>query len=198
MTHATNFGIIDEVNDMKDNLTIYLISGKARHGKTTVANMIRDYYEERNKLGVVTSFNRYIKLYAKDISDWAGKDETKPRKLLQKLGDILREKLDSGDFLVRRVDEDMDIYDEFAVAVMIDDVRLPNEIAYFKNKYPSQVRDIHVERPDFDNGLSAEEQAHITEVGLDNYSNYDYTITNDGTLDELKDKVYKMIGELER
>ena len=30
---------------MKENLTIFLISGKARHGKTTTANMIKDYFK---------------------------------------------------------------------------------------------------------------------------------------------------------
>ena len=184
---------------MKDNLTIYLISGKARHGKTTVANMIKDYYKKDNLLGVVTSFNRYIKMYAKDISDWDGSDDTKPRKLLQLLGtEIIRGKLGKNELFVKRIDEDLDVYNEFAVAVMVDDVRLPFEIEYFQEKYPNKVRNIHIERPNFESGLNDSQRAHITEVGLDNYSNYDYTITNDGTLEDLKAKVYKMIGELER
>lgn len=184
---------------MKENLTIYLISGKARHGKTTTANMIKDYYKERGKKSIVTSYGKYIKMFAKEISDWDGSEATKPRDLLQSLGTgVIREKLGKNDFFVKRLDEDLDVYNEFAMAVMIDDVRLPIEIEYFKERYPERIKSIHIVRTNFETELNAKQQSHITEVGLDGYDDYDYTIMNDGTLDDLRTKVYEMIGEMER
>ncbi len=182
---------------MKDNLKIVLISGKARHGKTTVANMIKDYYSEHGQKSVVTSYNKYIKMYARELTDWDGDEDTKPRTFLQTLGsDIIREKLGLEDFYVHRLDEDLDVYNEFVSYVMIDDVRMPLEIEYFREKYPTKVKAIRVDRPNYNSGLSLEEKNHITEVGLDNYHDYDYTIVNDGTLDDLRLKVHEMIGEI--
>jgi len=179
---------------MKENLTIYLISGKARHGKTTTANMIKDYYAKNNVKSVITSYGKYIKMYVKEITDWDGSDATKPREILQSLGtSIIREKLNRNDFFVKRLDEDMDVYNEYVNAVMIDDVRLPIEMEYFKERYPERIKTIHLERPDFENELTGKQRAHVTEVGLDNYNDYDYTIVNDGTLDDLRKKVESII-----
>lgn len=192
------FVTIKKVSIMKENLTIYLISGKARHGKTTTANMIKDYMEFLGKKTIVTSFGKYIKMYAKDIIGWDGVSEPKPRTLLQELGtEVIREKLGKNDLFVKRLDDDFDVYNEYVDVVALDDVRLPIEMDYFKERYPSRIKSIHIERTNFDSDLNTKEQAHITEIGLDNYTDYDYTITNDGTLDDLKSKVIKMIGELE-
>lgn len=184
---------------MKENLTIYLISGRARHGKTTTANMIKDFYKEKGKRTVVTSYGKYIKMYAKELSDWDGSEATKPRDLLQNLGtEVIREKLGKNELFVKRIDDDLDVYNEYVQAVMIDDVRLPVEIDYFKERYPSRIKTIHIIRTNFETELNSKQQSHITEVGLDNYEGYDYTIINDGTLDDLRDKVYDMIGEIQK
>ena len=45
---------------------------------------------------------------------------------------------------------------------------------------------IHIERPNFDNGLTEEQKNHPSEKDLDDYDKYDYRIINDGTLEELK------------
>ncbi len=184
---------------MKDNIKIYLISGKARHGKTTFAKMMKDYFASIGTKSVATSYAKYIKMYAEELTDWDGSPETKPRSLLQYLGtEMIREHLGKENYFVHRLDEDLDIYNEYVSYVMIDDARRPNEIDYFKNKYPTQVKAVRIVRPNFDAGLDAEQANHESEVGLDNYTEYDYTIVNDGTLDDLKTKVREMIGELEK
>ena len=181
---------------MKENLKIFLISGKARHGKTTTGNMIKDCYMEQDKKAVLTSYGKYIKMYVKELTDWDGNLDTKPRTLLQELGTgIIREKLGKNEFFVKRLDEDMDIYNEYVSSVIIDDVRLPIEMDYFKEKYSDKIICIHINRPNFENDLNAKEQAHVTEIGLDNYTDYNYTIINDGTLEDLRVKVQNIIEE---
>ena len=56
---------------------------------------------------------------------------------------------------------------------------------------------LNVIRPDFDNGLSLEEKEDITERELDDYKNYDYTIMNNGSLDELRSKVTSILEGLD-
>lgn len=76
------------------NPKIFLIAGKARHGKDTVAQMIIEEYQKNNKKGLNLSLGSYIKMYAQKITDWDGNEETKPREVLQQLGtEIIRKKL---------------------------------------------------------------------------------------------------------
>lgn len=178
---------------MKD-INIYLISGKARHGKTSTANYIRDYFSSVGLKSVVTSYAKYIKMFAMELTDWNGSDDDKPRELLQTLGcEVIREKLGKEDFFIKRLDDDIDVYSEFVSNVIIDDARLPIEIDYFKNKYPMQVKSIKVIRPNFENNLTNKEQNHSTELALDEYSGFDYIIYNDGTLDDIKDKIFDLM-----
>lgn len=175
-----------------DDFTIFIISGKAGTGKTTSANMIKDYLKSKGQNSVVTSYSKYIKMYAKEITTWDGNEEIKPREILQELGGVIRHYLNKKDFFLKRLDEDIDLYKLFAKACVIDDARLPEEIEYFKRKYQRSVISVHIERPNFKTELSEREMTHETEQGLDNYSVYDYTIVNDGTLEDLRIKVYAM------
>lgn len=187
------------VNYMKDNFKIFLISGKARHGKTTVAKIIQEYYKSHDVASVVTSLNKYIKMFAFELTSWDGSEETKPRTLLQTLGsEVIRGKLGLESFFVDRLDEDLCVYNEFANAVMIDDIRLPFEIEHFKAKHPQNVILVRVNRPNFENGLTDEQQHHETEIALDNYRDYDYTIKNDGSINDLKNEVFRIMEEIEK
>ena len=76
---------------------------------------------------------------------------------------------------------------------MVDDVRLPIEMDYYLERYPERIKTIHIIRPDFENDLTGKQRQHVTEIGLDNYDKYDYTIMNDGTLDDLREKVCALI-----
>lgn len=175
---------------------IYIISGKAKHGKTTSANYIKEYYTSMGESGVVTSFAKYIKLYAYELGVYKN-EETKPREFLQTLGtEIIKEKLGLKNLAIDRLDEDIQVYNYFTNAIIIDDARIPEEIEHFKNKYGSLVTSIHIERPNFDSQLDEKESSHITEKALDNYKNYDYTIINDGTLEDLKSKIFRLIERI--
>lgn len=182
---------------MKNNLKIFLISGKARHGKTTLAHDIKEYYESIGLRCVATSYAKYIKMYATEITKWDGREDTKPRELLQQLGaEVIREKLGKKDFFVKRLHEDMELYSIYLDVVVIDDARTPLEIDYFKELFKENVISIKIIRPNFKNDLSDSERNHITEVGLDNYENYDYTIMNDASLDDLKLATGELLKEI--
>ena len=49
---------------------IFLIAGKARSGKDTVADIMEKYYESKNQKVVKLGFSEHIKTYAKKITGW--------------------------------------------------------------------------------------------------------------------------------
>lgn len=190
------FDIIIPVEDMRENLTIILISGKARHGKTTFAKMLKEAHALIGRKAVATSYAKYLKLYARELTDWNGENETKPRDFLHNLGTTIRKDLDKPEFLVERLNDDIDVYKLFVETVIIDDARLPLEIEYFKTKYHESVKTLRIVRPNFESDLNENERSHETELKLDNYDSYDYTIINDGSLEDLRAKAHELIERI--
>ena len=108
-------------------MKIYLVAGKSGSGKGEVAKIIREYYLSKGRKPIITSFSKYIKMYAKEIIGWDG-SEPKPRKFLQDLGVTIRENIDMPLFFLNRMIEDIKVYNLYFDTVIIDDVRLPIEI----------------------------------------------------------------------
>lgn len=182
-----------EIMKLKENQPqIYIICGKARNGKDTIADMIKEIYKEKNKDILNLQYSSYIKEYAKKISNWDGSEETKPRELLQVLGtQVIREKIDEL-FFVNKIIDDIKVYSYFFDAITISDARMKVEVEIPRQKFKN-VTVIHVVRPNFDNGLTEEQKKHRTEIDLDDYENYDYTIINEGTIEQLKEKVKQIV-----
>jgi len=175
---------------------IYVISGKARHGKDTTALAIKEIYEKENKKVINLAYGNYIKEYAKNISDWDGSDETKPRTLLQQLGtEIIRNKIDDK-FFVKRLCNDIRVYSYFFDVITISDARFVDEIEEPKKLF-NDVITIKVIRDGFESNLTKEELKHKTETALDDYNDYDFVIHNDGTILELNEKVALLVKEVE-
>ena len=175
---------------------IYIVCGKARHGKDTIGEIIENYYNSNNKKIIHLSYGSYIKEYAKKISNWDGNDETKPRELLQELGtEVIRKQIDEL-FFINRIMDDIKVYSYFFDAVVITDGRFKKEVDIPKTTFKNVVA-IHVNRPNFDNGLTLEQKQHLTEIDLDDYKKYDYNIENCGTIGDLEEKVIKIIEEVE-
>ena len=74
-----------------------------------------------------------------------------------------------------RTIEDLKVYSYFYDVVTISDARLKPEVMMPKKEFDN-VYVIKVVRPNFDNGLTKEQQNHITETDLDDYTDYDYEI----------------------
>ena len=175
---------------------IFLLAGKARTGKDTMASEIIKYYQNKNKKVVRLGFSDYIKNYAMKITDWDGSDENKPRDLLQMLGtDIVREKINK-DFFINRLCEDIIVYSYFFDVIVLSGARFPNELDIPKSKFKN-VTIIKMERPNNENNLTEKQKKHITEHALEDYQNYDYLIVNDGDEDNLRKKAQDLLEEVE-
>lgn len=168
-------------------MKIFIICGKARAGKDTFCSLIRKYYKEQGIRSVNLQFSSYIKEYAKKIANWDGDDTDKPRELLQELGtEVIRDKIDPL-FFVKRIIGDIKVYSNYFDIITVSDARTKVEVDSIKNTFDDACV-IKILRPNFDNGLTKSEQQHFTEVDLDDYDSFDYTIINDGTIEDLNKK----------
>lgn len=176
-------------------MKIYLVAGKSGSGKGEVAKIIKEYYLSLGKKPIITEFSKYLKMYAQEIIEWDG-NEPKPRKFLQDLGVTIRENMDMPLFFVNRMIEDIKVYNLYYDVVIISDVRLPIEIDELKKTF-NNVYSMYVVNQFEPSKLSLEEQMHVTETALENYSNFDITIVNDN-IEILDDRVIEFIeGEKE-
>jgi hypothetical protein len=173
-------------------MEVYLIGGKARNGKDTLGSFMKEELEAKGKKVAVMQISNYIKHFAKDYFGWDGREETKPRTLLQELGtDIIRVKMNKPLFFIKRLLEDMEVLDNFFDTILVTDVRFPIEFEKVKEKYPKAIT-IHITRPELVSELTSKEQHHATETALDNYKGCDYYVINTD-LDKLKSDAKKIV-----
>ena len=179
---------------MEKNLQkIFIIAGRARQGKDTIGEFIKEYYKDLKVLHLPNNY--YMRDYAKRITDWDGTDETKPRDLLISLADYARNNIDEH-FYIKRTIEDIKILSNYFDIILITDARFPYEIEMPKKEF-NNVISLHVERPEYVSELTNENKKHPTETSLDAYNNYDYKIINDSTLEDLKEKIYNLLDNIE-
>lgn len=169
------------------------ISGKAQHGKDSVANALSDVLTQRGKSVLVIHQADLLKFICKTYFNWNGEKDDFGRTLLQRVGtDIIRK--EKPDFWVDFIEEVTSFFDGTWDWILVPDTRFLNELERLKTP-TSKVIHIRVQRPNFISPLSAEQQLHPSETSLDN-AKYDYLLINDGNLDELKQKVIELTGTL--
>lgn len=176
------------------NPIIYILSGKAGTGKNMIANHIESIYIKYNKKTINLAYASYLKEYAKNILNWNGDEETKPREFLQQIGiELIKNQINSR-MLINRLVEDLKVYSYFYDVVTISDARFPEEIDTIRNTFKNVIV-IHVYGLENKNSLTIEQKKHSTEISLDNYKNYDYEINNSGLIEDLKSKIELIIRE---
>lgn len=175
-------------------MKIYIIAGKARHGKDTTAFAIKEAYKDKKVINL--SYGSYIKQFAQKISNWDGSEETKPRELLQHLGtEVIRNQIDKN-FFIKRLCEDIKVYSYYFDVITISDARFPDEILTPKKLFDNVIS-IKVIRDNFETSLTDKQKSHSTETALDDFNDYDYIIENNGTIEELNEKVKDIVKKVE-
>ena len=170
-------------------MRIILIAGKSGSGKTEAAKII----EKNLPKTVVTNLSKYIKIFAKEMTDWDGNDQNKPRTFLQQMGDTLRSI--NPNFLTNRLLEDTLVYEKFYNNIVICDIRLISEINNIKDNYPHEVITILIKSDKSKNKLTETEKNHLTENEFLSYEKYDYVIENnydDNFVKEIKNIIEGM------
>jgi len=171
---------------------ILLISGKARSGKDSVANFLKQKLD--GKVLIIHNAD-YLKYMCQQYLGWDGKKGEQGRQLLQFLGtEKVRLGMNKPLFWVDKTCEVIDIlkddFDYFAVP----DTRFRNEIYYPQARFPGLVTTIKVVRSHFENDLTPEQKNHLSEIDLE-YFPHDYIIESESGLDNLEKEVDYFIEE---
>ena len=175
-------------------MKVFIVAGKSGSGKMELSKFISEYYIYKLQKNVVTSYSKYIRSFAMELTDWDGDSLNKPREFLQNFGMKIREF--DADFFNRRMIEDIEIYKLDGIQnVIISDARMPDEIDRIKDNY-DDVYSFYIENQFAKSNLTAEQLSHITETALEGYENFDYVIANED-LNTLKDKVFKILDGIE-
>jgi hypothetical protein len=195
-------------------LRVVGISGKARSGKDTVGQFLEKHGYERHAFAdpLKEMCRRYFFLEGKDLT---GDKEPWVREVLQLAGtehgrDFWRGIYDRhqrqveewlyvhhgikfcGDLWLAHMEltlQEVDSRPNPPKGVYIPDCRFENEANFVKGMGGVMVR---VYRPKA--GLEGEAGSHASETGLDYYGEWDYSIRNDGTLEDLERLVAYMEG----
>ena len=171
-------------------MRIICVSGKAQHGKDTCAGIMQRLLEERGKRARIIHYADLLKYLCKTYFDWNGEKDDYGRTLLQRVGtDTVRAQ--KPNYWVDFVIDFLKLFPNEWDYVLIPDTRFPNEVFSMKEAFPNTIH-VRVIRPNFDNGLSIEQQKHISETALDEIQP-DGVIMNDGSPRDLLHSVNKFI-----
>ena len=163
---------------------IITISGKARHGKDTLAGMIKNNLD---RMGYNTCIYHYadpLKMCATNYFNWNGEKDEAGRSLLQHIGtELVRSNNeDAWIEIAKTIIKNVLFQCDF---IIIPDARFPNEIEAWEN-----VTSIHVERTDFESELTEEQKKHPSETALNDYF-FDYVVEAD-SLEQLSESAKVM------
>ena len=158
------------------------MSGKSRSGKNTAAEVILGKYD-----GITLAFADDIKTIAYDYFGWHGEKDEFGRKLLQDIGTSGRNY--NEDIWVNRVIRLLKWWASGTAdhqLAVVTDIRYPNEIQRIKHEFPNVVT-IRITRD------SVEKLKHPSETALDQWTDWDYLVENNGSLEEFQKKILEIM-----
>jgi len=169
---------------------IFLISGKAQHGKDSIAKFLKEKLPGET---LILHYADYLKIIAKLYLGWDGEKDEKGRTLLQWLGtERVRQELGRPLFWVKNVCDTIEIISDRYDYFCVPDCRFENEVYYPKALFPGFVTSINVIRDNYISTLSEKQKMHPSETALDGFR-FDYTIHSNSGLDFLSIEVDKFL-----
>ena len=163
-------------------MKVILLSGKARSGKDTAAEVIIKNYN-----GLPFAFADDVKNIAYKYFGWYGEKDELGRKLLQDIGTTGRNYNRDiwADKVVTKIQWWTWQSSDNHLAV-VTDTRYPNEIQRIKHEF-SDVVTIRITRD------SVEKLKHPSETALDQWTDWDYLVENNGSLEEFQKKILEIM-----
>lgn len=173
-------------------MNVICISGKAQHGKDTVANMMKESIEQSGEKVLIIHYADLLKFICTTYYGWDGVKNDYGRQLLQDVGTGIARKR-NPDYWVNTVSDFLTLFQDEWNWAIIPDTRFPNEVSMVYEKFRGT--HVRVERGKYDGGLTDEQLNHPSETMLDDYFP-DYYIKNHGSLEQLKETVNTCLKEI--
>jgi len=163
---------------------IILISGKAESGKGEISKILQKYLPNT----LETAFGDYVKFVCEKYFGAKGDKSIEDRQKWQYWGtDVIR--AEDYDFWALIISQLHFVLRNHFDYFITPDTRFLNEIEEHKLTFGNKVLTIRVVRPNHISKLTEEQKNHISETDLDDYKDFDYTIINDGSIEDLEIKV---------
>lgn len=179
-----------------DTPHVITISGKARHGKDTFADFLKQELTNSGFSVCIFHYADLLKMICTNYFGWDGKKDEKGRAILQRVG---TEKVRSvnenfwvemASLIIHTVLKDFDF-------IIIPDARFENEILYWQEHFPFEFSmSIKVIRTNFESELTSEQKMHASETALDHFV-FDYYVENE-SLEQLKDASTIITDEIKK
>jgi phosphomevalonate kinase len=167
---------------------IIVLSGKHFSGKDTVADMIKEHFPDFKEIALAGAikkeFGKHKNITVSEI------ERNKPlyRADLIELGN--KGRAESPDFWIKKVLEEEG-------NLIVPDLRLKYELETFRKRGAITIR-VESSREERVKRARLVSENDPTEIQLDDINDWDYTIENNGTLDELKENVAQLAEKLEK
>jgi hypothetical protein len=171
------------------------LSGHAECGKTTVAKMLKEELQAGGKKVLLMSYAGYLKYICQAYFGWDGKKDETGRKLLQYVGTDLVRKRDP-DFWVKTIVDFVKVFGRDFDFIIMDDCRFVNEVEYPIIHFVDACS-VRINRPEHVNSLTEQQRLHPSEIALDDYNKFDYSIINPEGLDNLKSIATKLANTID-
>ena len=174
--------------EIKDQVKIICISGKARAGKDTVARLLKEFLEARQKSVKIVHYGDLVKYVCTNFCGWNGSKEGAGRTMLQTVGtDIVRK--NDPNYWIKFIHTGLNISWHFQKLdyLIIADCRFPNEIDYWLEQ-GFDVIYLHVERPQI-NDLTKSQRNHSSETALDDYTKLKPEIIVNNSVEDLLNQI---------
>lgn len=163
------------------------ISGKSRAGKDTIAGGLFDIFSIIRESVELVSFAKPLYDCMYGVQKGLGQELKKDPRLLQFLGEGLRQLYDRDIFVNSAVKTISQITPN--THVVVTDLRYKNEYNMLKSMGFVTIRVNRKDRP------IDRDPTHISETDLDD-ATFDYVIDNDGTIQYLCDKVVEIVSSI--
>ena len=144
------------------------------------------YVDEQQALNQCPKWPHFIS-ENQEIQNRPGQTAITVRRILQWWGTEYRRAQDP-DYWTKAWGRKISQYNVENMDILVDDVRFINELNVIKEHGDLIVK---IERPGFDGANN-----HASETSLDEYHDWDKVLLNDGTLDEFKEQVKQLAGQL--
>lgn len=164
------------------------ISGKKRSGKDTVCQRIIETlgYNRARRVAFADEVKVEVAAAIKESVEYVEENKDKLRLLLQAWGTDYRRNLCGPDYWVARAFNNVLKLPPSIHTVIIPDVRFISEAEAIHRVDGLVIRVESIRSP---------KDGHVSENELDNYGKFDYTLQNDGTLEDFYQQINKLINE---
>ncbi len=171
-----------------NNKIIIIFSGKQFSGKDTVAKILLEKFKTFKRIGIADAIKmRYSEKTGLTLEEI---EKNKPvyRQDLIDLGDWGRAQ--SPQYWINSIAE-------YKGNIIVTDIRVKDELDFFRKYNAFAVRVEASEEARSKRGVLASKNDN-TETALDNITDWDYVISNEGTYEELLEKAEKLIEILKQ